>query len=511
MNRLSLWQQFIQTNETIAAGVAVIAFVMLVVGIIPIGDDRRAWGDRLSPQAAILVGAVLRLARLGAQNLWYDEAFTAWAARLAMPDLVQAVAGDVHPPLWYLVETAAVRFLGNTEWALRLPAALCSIAALALVPRLARALHLERRAGAIATWIMALAPFQIWYAQEARMYALLLLLVEVGALGVFEKKAWVFFTAGTLALFTHNIGAIYFLALGALELPHLVRVRPAELAAYGAILTVYAPWASIAAAQAGAVAGSFWVQRPTIGAIPLTLHELFWGSGIVPGWAGVGAVLWSGLAVSNALLDGWKSRRALIWLALAPVLITWAVSQWTPILVPRLMIGATPFLALLLADSMGSSRRARVIALAGAPLLASALTLYFFSPAAQRGSLARFVEPVREQYTPGDAVLHTCIPSYILLSYYAPEMDHYLWRQANDLSQSLTDQTKAAMSMRETTIEALLAERARVWVYFSDSPVSSQAEIDETARIQARYHVPWSLLLDDDDMIRSGVYLVENR
>lgn len=473
----------------------------------------------------ILIGAALRLLRLGAQDLWYDEAVTAWIARLPLADLLQAVAGDVHPPLWYLVEWLMVRFPGNTgnqalAWLLRFPAALCSIAALALLPGLARALGLDRRVGVVATWIMALSPFQVWYAQEGRMYALLLLAVELGALAMLKKRPWLFFLAGAIALYSHNIGAIYVLLLAALKLPELVRGwrhKPADLLAYGSILAVYVPWAGVAAGQAGAVAGSFWVQRPAVGAIPLTLHELFWGTA-PPAWMGVFAVFVSALAVVAGVWAGVRGRRwALLWLAFAPLLLTWAISQLKPVLIARLMIGCTPFLALLLALALVEHRRTRWLGLAAAPVVALVLVLYFVAPSVQKSDVARFVEPVQERYRAsrdglnGDAVLHTCIPSYVLLSYYAPDLDHYLWRQANDLSQSLTDRTKQAMHMRETTVEVLLQDHARVWVYYSDSPVSSQAEIDETKRIQAAYVVEWVQVLDRSELLESGVYLVERK
>ena len=478
------------------------------------GRVRILGAHRFGLALPILIGAALRLARLGAQDLWYDEAATAWMAGLPWGSLMRAIAGDVHPPLWYAIEKASACFLGNTEFALRLPAALCSIAALALLPGLAGALGLDRRVGVVATWIMALSPFQIWYAQEGRMYALLLLAVEVGALAMLTKRPWLFFLAGAVLMYTHNIGAIYVLILAAIKLPDLVREwrkKPADLLAYGSILAVYAPWAGIAAGQAGTVAQAFWVQRPTVGAIPLTLHDLFWGS-VPPAWLGVFVVLLSGLALIAAVWAGVRGRRwALLALAFAPLLATWAISQFKPILISRLMIGCTPFLCMLLGGAMIDHRRTRWPALAAAPVLLFVLGSYYVDPDVQKGDVHRFVEVVREQDRPGDAVLHTCIPSYIILSYYAPELEHYLWRQAGDLSQSLTEQTKRAMRMRETTIEELLASHQRVWVYYSDSPVTSQAELAENRRIRSVYQVGWDQLwtVEETALISSGVYLVE--
>lgn len=484
---------------------------------------------RLGAGLPILIGAILRLARLGAQDLWYDEAATAWFARLPLSNLVQAVAGDVHPPLWYLIEKAMTCFLGNNAFALRLPAALFSIAALALMPRFALSLaptHDPSPArgggvgvGAVATWIMALMPFQIWYAQEARMYSLLMLAVMLAVLGLAENRMWLYSLASVVMLYTHNIGAVYFLVLINWPASKYIVTRrwPVHQGRFwvwtlGAGL-VYLPWAVVALGQAGAVAGSFWVQRPTIGAIAFTLHELFWNT-IPPAWLGGFVAFLSGLAVIAAVWAGVKGRRwTCLFLAFAPLLAVWTISQITPVLITRIMIGCTPFLALLLALALVEHRRARWLALAAAPVVLLVIGFYFLDPSQQKGDVHRFVEPVQAQYRPGDAVLHTCIPSYILLSYYAPELDHYLWRQANDLSQSLSNKTKSAMDMRETSIEELLQAHARVWVYYSDSPVTAQAELDENKRIRAAYGVEWSkgwaVTLEKTDLIESGVYLVE--
>jgi len=487
---------------------------------------------RLGAVLPVLVGAVLRLLRLGAQDLWYDEAVTAWIARLPLRDLLPAVVGDVHPPLWYLVEWLSVRFPGNTAIALRLPAALCSIAALAMLPGLARALKLDRRTAVIATWIMALAPFQIWYAQEGRMYALLLLAVEVAVWAAVRRRWARYVAAIVVMMYTHNVFVVYWatliaffafmLAFVVFAVQYLGRgvgnydfdYTPfkAPLLANGIAALLYVPWFSIASRQAGAVAGSFWVQRPALGALPLTLHELLWGT-IPPPFLGVFVVFVSALAVIAGIWAGRGKRWDLLWLAFAPLLLTWSISQLKPVLISRLMIGCTPFLYLLLAKAMVDHRRVRWLAWLAVPLVVFVLALYFVDPAVQKGDVHRFVEPVQAQYRDGDAVLHTCIPSYVLLSYYAPEMDHYLWRQANDLSQSLTDQTKRAMGMRETTIEELLQAHARVWVYYSDSPVSSAAEIAENARIRAAYGThwekDWAVTVEKTDLIESGVYLVQ--
>ena len=49
------------------------------------------------------LGILLRIVPIWAQPTWYDENFTILLARLPLDRLLQATAGDVHPPLWYLI------------------------------------------------------------------------------------------------------------------------------------------------------------------------------------------------------------------------------------------------------------------------------------------------------------------------------------------------------------------------------------------------------------------------
>lgn len=478
----------------------------------------------LSPLTAILIGVVLRLLLLGAQDLWYDEAFTAMMSSLPIHRLLEATAGDVHPPLWYLIERGFILLFGNSELVLRLPAALCSIAALALLPALARSFGLGRRAVLVSTWIFALAPFQIAYAQEARMYALLLLAVMLAVWGIQRRRYWLYALASLAMLYTHNLGALYW---GVLLVGVLVEALIRDELKLGqwvdwrfvywsfVVGVLYAPWGVVTLGQVADVAGSFWVQRPTWGAPVLVLHRLWWGNAPLPS-LGVPTALLSGLGI-HAVIYALVYKRAwsLSWLSFAPLAVTYLASLLSPVLVARTMIGCTPFLAIGLGLALAEHRRARWLALAAAPLLLIVLVSYYVLPAAQKGDMTPIVQPVETAYRPNanDVVFHTSVASYILLSYYLPDCEHVLWRQANDLSQSLTDQTKQAMGMTQVDgIDALLEKYDRVWGYWSDSPVTSQAESQYVAQIRAGYALDLDHFFPVDDwgLIESGVYLVTN-
>src|SRR5512135_3670105 len=58
---------------------------------------------RLALLAILLAGTALRLFRLGAGSLWYDETVSVYLAGSPVPELLRHTAGDIHPPGYYLL------------------------------------------------------------------------------------------------------------------------------------------------------------------------------------------------------------------------------------------------------------------------------------------------------------------------------------------------------------------------------------------------------------------------
>ena len=132
------------------------------------------------------LGACLRLATLGRQSLWLDESFSYWMANRSWTALLASLPfNDTHPPLYYLSLQPMIA-LGGSEWVLRLPSALFSVVSIGLVFALGKELF-NRTTALIAAFIVAIAPIQIWFAQEARMYALVSMLAL--AAGLFAVRA----------------------------------------------------------------------------------------------------------------------------------------------------------------------------------------------------------------------------------------------------------------------------------------------------------------------------------
>lgn len=89
-------------------------------------------------------------------------------------NLLKGLAGDVHPPLFYLSQHLWMRWFGNGEAAMRSLVAITSVGAIAASYGLGRTV-LDHRSGLILAALLASSPFFLSHSLNLRMYALLVL------------------------------------------------------------------------------------------------------------------------------------------------------------------------------------------------------------------------------------------------------------------------------------------------------------------------------------------------
>lgn len=168
--------------------------------------------------AVLVVAAAARLHDLGGKSIWLDEAFSIYVARQPPDRILEIVVRhDTPPPLYYLL----LHFwmgLGDDAFSVRLLSALLSIFAVGATYLLGREVGGQRIA-LPAALLVALSPFQVWYGQEARMYALLAFLGTTSAYLLLRglkggcAAAWVGYIAAT-SMATYTQPASAFLLLG---------------------------------------------------------------------------------------------------------------------------------------------------------------------------------------------------------------------------------------------------------------------------------------------------------
>jgi Dolichyl-phosphate-mannose-protein mannosyltransferase len=327
--------------------------------------------------ALVLLGAALRVERLGSTPLNFDESFTAMAGRLPLGNMFSFLrTADSHPPLDYLLQLPLAR-LGANPFVFRLPAALCSIAALALFAWWMRD---RGRVGVAATAAMAICAFQIAYGREARMYGPMEL-IGVGTAVVAEswlrnpRRAHVVIIGALtfVGLMTHISMAL--MAVGLLALPGLRRDADAWRWR-GAVAIGAAGWAllwgpSFLVQSRGG--HSSWIPHTTPARFLATISSL------VTSRPGISALVVAAV-VAGAIVCMRRDRNlatVLVCCSAIPALLAGILGLHAPVLLNRTLTVAAwgPLLAIgFLVDA--AFRRARV---AGAVAAATAALLMLSS------------------------------------------------------------------------------------------------------------------------------------
>ncbi|HUE74601.1 MAG TPA: glycosyltransferase family 39 protein [Pirellulaceae bacterium] len=203
------------------------------------GSASAVW--RLVSLAAITaLAAFLRLWQAG-ESLWIDELHTSWVVSGTLDDVLPRAAMGNQSPLYFWGMWLLVQVTGQSEWTLRLPSLVAGIALPAVVFYLVgQVSNLSKdNSGQVknlsyvslaAALLVAIDPVCIFYAQEARPYAwvMLLAVVELVLLKRLIERptlAWrLALLANSLVLFYLHYTTAIFLGGLVVMLPMLVRV-----------------------------------------------------------------------------------------------------------------------------------------------------------------------------------------------------------------------------------------------------------------------------------------------
>src|SRR5215208_3301756 len=205
--------------------------------------------------AIMLLGAVLRLYGLDFQSLSDDE-LASWdfSHRETLSQVIRGVRGDIHPPLYFLILHFARWIFGESEWALRLPSAIAGWLCIPAIYLLGKKLYSEREGIMTALLVAVLWP-TIYYSQEARPYALLVLLSILASYfwwdlmqslryrgGIPRREAACYIVCAVLCAYTHYFGLLLVMlqgvTLAALALDNLRKVA----LLYVPVALAYLPW-----------------------------------------------------------------------------------------------------------------------------------------------------------------------------------------------------------------------------------------------------------------------------
>jgi 4-amino-4-deoxy-L-arabinose transferase-like glycosyltransferase len=416
---------------------------------LPQNLDRPADTGLTAPAAAIALAAVVAIAAvarfrgLGDDSLWRDEAVTWFQSRGSIGDVIAKTASDNYPPLHNILVWAVTSIFGDAEWALRLPSAIAGVASVLAIYWIGTLIG-TRLTGLIAALLLALSGYDIWFSQEARAYALLLLTATLFAgcalsllRGLTIPRATAAFVAAVALLYTHTYGVLVWASVsGAVLVVTLLRSQgsarlpAAWIAIQGAAALAFLPWGVILVERAHAIeTEGFWIPAPGVTYVAAELYSVASGSitFLLLALAAAAAfihvrgrddVATAATLRLHATAEDWI---LIAWLA-GPVILGVGLSViGTPLFIARYAIGCLP--PFLLLAAIGLSRFASgprsLGAVAAFAVAASAIGIAYGSPPAREDwrSAAPFLADM-----PGDGCILVPDEGYArVMSYYVRE------------------------------------------------------------------------------------------
>jgi mannosyltransferase len=390
--------------------------------------------------AIVLLGLALRLFRLDSQCLWIDELATLQnATRFDDEGLWGLARADHIAPLHSILIWATTQWLGDSAFWLRLPSVAAGVLTIPAVYWLTVRLLRSSVVGLVAAALVAVSPFAIWYSQEARMYAFLLLFGTLYVLlswPVLSRRltgmeSFLLAVVTAAGLYSHHYMALLMLTFGLFLLWQLgvVQARLWTWAAWQvAACIAFIPWLILTADKVDAQAG---LAKPMMVMwAPYALYTFVAGFSFGPAvselrtaapLAAVRADLGPILALLGAVLivgfaglrELWREHRVvavwcLVW-ALLPIALAMSATLVTNISFNvRYVIVSFPPVMIILAAGMVSAFRSRVIAVAAIVLATvTCVSLYgwYTNPRYAKEDVRPLARLLSEEYRSGQLLV----------------------------------------------------------------------------------------------------------
>jgi hypothetical protein len=395
----------------------------------------------------VLLCAGVRMYHLGAAALWSDEIFSRYYLDVfgLHFTLTDGLSLETNPPTYYFLLRGWMALFGHGEAALRSLSVLASTLCIPFLYMLGRELA-GKWCGLLGAFLFAACPTSLYFAQETRSYAFLMLAgtILLWAAAVLQRDsrstiaAIVYLLSGTFCLYLHATGLLFVAACGAAVWLHLLtsgRRKGNALAKWTllnfAVVLLGVPYYihAFTASKTGIIN-----YVPAAG-----LHQFIYSislavSGIVtpypwPGFLMAIAVL---LPLGLSLCLSPLSRRATVTLIGVPVFFigfVFLVSVHRPILLPRTLVWILAPLCIVAARQMRVGRLARWGVVAGMAIaFGGGMFFQLTRPNSNKEPFRDVVKTLSPELGQPGLVVLSPSSDPMVLAYYAPQMkDVRMW------------------------------------------------------------------------------------
>ena len=309
-----------------------------------------------------LIGFILRIHKLGAHNLWFDELQSVRNLGILIP--------DYNPPLFYVLLSFWAKFFGpllskcpiSGEFILRFLPMIFGAFAVPLIYGLGKQFF-NIKTGLISAFILSISPLHIWYSQEARGYSLSVFLVMlttyffVLALKKNKFYFWIWFVIlSFLGLYTNYFYFFIIILVGVFFIfrAHRSVLRP-YLLSLCFIFFGFLPFLPWLFRQVMMLKTNFWIQKLHSDSIVITLENFNIGYNGTTQMYNFTFMVFSLLFFSGILLWWKEKKKELTVLALfigIPIITTFLISKLLPVYLDRQMMLYSPFYYILVAAGL---------------------------------------------------------------------------------------------------------------------------------------------------------------
>lgn len=389
--------------------------------------------------AVVLV--ILNLLRIFDNNFWGDEAFTIRLAKMSIPEMLQATAEDVHPPLYYGIVRLFCKAFGYGGVVYHLasfvPYVIVIIVALTVVWK-----TFGMEASVLLITLTSLLETAVSFHVEVRMYSwgsLFLLSSFLALYSIFTEnrtRDYVWFVILSLAgAYTHYycLVSVAFFYIALIGLACIKREAYFKKTLIACVVTVaaYLPWLIVLLQTFKRTMGDFWMTN--IPYLRDCFAYLFSGS--------LQYVLF-GMMLVSVMIAAWYQKKdfnKLLWLAagmssiFGTILVGNLVSRiFRPVFIVRYLYPVAVIAWLLLAVGIAGCRYKRLYCIVTlVALLVTCIPQYVYTYRTEKAQdvLLEQTLEATEEIIGEDAVILTNLEylDWTVLDYYYPEVEHVLF------------------------------------------------------------------------------------
>ena len=174
----------------------------------------------------------LRVNLIENKNMWFDEIYSWNTSLYDIAGIIKAAAGDIHPPLFYIVLKGWTAIFSDSVFAMRSLSVFFSILSLVFIYRISKDILKDDVKVFAIIILYALSPVNIHYAQEVRMFMMNTFLC-LGSVYYFmillqnrsKRASTLFILFSVFAIYTHYFAFLVILTEGLIVLYRQIRAK----------------------------------------------------------------------------------------------------------------------------------------------------------------------------------------------------------------------------------------------------------------------------------------------